>query len=291
MTITELINQMNISTKTVKCAVYKADGNGVYTKAKELYSFSELYNNPDFEGLYIEVTEENNGFYTLTFWDDCKPCNTIGQCGDDKEVERLKDLLLKYIQNGKGYDRLVKVVESCINDGCFIGNTYIYIIAEHKDFELMQKARQVKAEYLAEQERQREEERTQRAAEEKAREQKEQEEKERIRREKLAFLEGYGEGKTQIQIERLYDILHKTQGYRENDKVIYKTRKQFILDELNEGGRAEKKEGVISYYGSKWNVKQSKPKTEYRLYSSEGSFWTITKTEYDFALYLMQKMA
>ena len=95
----------------------------------------------------------------------------------------------------------------------------------------------------------------------------------------------------QIQIERIYDVLSKIQGYREGEKVNYKSRKDFIIDTLAEGGKAEQKDGVISYYGSKWDRKQSKPKTEYRLYTAEGSYYTITKIEYDFACYMMQKSA
>ena len=65
----------------------------------------------------------------------------------------------------------------------------------------------------------------------------------------------------------------------------------FIIDTLSEGGKAEQKDGIISYYGSKWDRKQSKPKTEYRLYTAEGSYYTITKIEYDFAVYMMEKSA
>ena len=107
----------------------------------------------------------------------------------------------------------------------------------------------------------------------------------------MGFLQGYGEGKTQIQIERIYDVLSKIQGYREGEKVKYKSRRDFIIDTLSEGGKAEQKDGVISYYGSKWDRKQSKPKTEYRLYTAEGSYYAITKIEFDFACYMMQKSA
>lgn len=128
-----------------------------------------------------------------------------------------------------------------------------------------------------------------RAKEEKrAEEKRQQEEQERIKAEKLAKeldLYGFTDGKTQIQQAKILDILTKRINY---DGII-KTRKQFIFDKVSEGATVEKKDGVISYYGSKWNVKQSKPKTEYRLYNNDGSFWTITKTEFEFALFLMNK--
>lgn len=290
MTITELIKERKISTKTVKCAVYKSNGIEVKTVSKELYSLTEVYQNVIFDGLYIEITKDVNDI-AITIWDDCTPCHDVGTVYNDMDSDELQNAALRYAQNGKGYNSLVAFVKKLIDNKGFIKNLYIYIISLHGEFELLQVAKQAKAEYLTEQKRQDAKEKAQRAAEKTAREKAEQEEKERLNAEKLVFLEGYADGKTQIQIERLYNILSKIQGYKDNGKIIYKTRKQFIFDELNEGGRVEKKEDIISYYGSKWDKKQSKPKTEYRLYSSDNSFWTITKTEYDFALYLMHKAA
>lgn len=40
-------------------------------------------------------------------------------------------------------------------------------------------------------------------------------------------------------------------------------------------------------YGSKWEPKQSKPKTEYGL-SKDGYIYKVSKTEYDFAVYLTE---
>ena len=46
---------------------------------------------------------------------------------------------------------------------------------------------------------------------------------------------------------------------------VIKTRKQFIVDEIANGAKPERKDGVISYYGSKWNRKESKPKTTFAI--------------------------
>ena len=124
-----------------------------------------------------------------------------------------------------------------------------------------------------------------------AEQRKKAEEEERQKAEKIAFLCGYADGKTQIQVERIYTVLSKKQWYRNNGNDVIKSRRDFIIVTLSEGGKAERKDGVISYYGSKWDRKQSKPKTEYRLYTADGSYYTVTKIEYDFACYMMQKSA
>jgi hypothetical protein len=43
----------------------------------------------------------------------------------------------------------------------------------------------------------------------------------------------------------------------------------------------------VTYYGSRWDVKESKPKTEYRLVDDSNSYYKITKTEFDFTNYLI----
>ena len=124
--------------------------------------------------------------------------------------------------------------------------------------------------------------------EKRAEEKRQQEEQERIKSEKLAKerdLYGFTDGKTQIQQAKILDVLMKRNDYH----GVIKTRKQFIVDEIANGAKPERKDGVISYYGSKWNRKESKPKTEYRLYTNDNSFWNITKIEFDFALFLMNK--
>ena len=75
---------------------------------------------------------------------------------------------------------------------------------------------------------------------------------------------------------------------RVDGKVI--TRRQFIIDSINDGWVPQKEEGVTSWYGSRWNPKESKPRTEYQLYK-DGYVYKISKTEYDFAVYLTERNA
>lgn len=63
------------------------------------------------------------------------------------------------------------------------------------------------------------------------------------------------------------------------------TKREFIINSIKDGWIPEKEEGVVSWYGSRWNAKKTKPRTEYRLCKGNCAY-KITKTEYDFAMYL-----
>ena len=63
-------------------------------------------------------------------------------------------------------------------------------------------------------------------------------------------------------------------------------KKQFIYNKLQEGYIPVEEENV-SYYSRKIQD-YTKPKTEYRISNSEGSYNDITKTEYNFATYLVE---
>ena len=73
------------------------------------------------------------------------------------------------------------------------------------------------------------------------------------------------------------------EGFENNEDVEEMTAKAKENKAVMHGESADKDERKVT------NKKQSKPKTEYRLYNNDGSFWTITKTEFDFALFLMNK--
>lgn len=183
------------------------------------------------------------------------------------------------------------MIKNAITNGQYIKNDALYLLKVHGCTETLAKALEVKEGIKAKQIQEETEKARKFEEEQRKREEEARAEAERKKAEKSAFLCGYGDGKTQIQIERIFDVLSKIKGYSDNGKVEYKSRKDFIIDTLSEGGRAEQKDGVISYYGSKWDRKQSKPKTEYRLYTADGSYYTITKIEYDFACFMMQKSA
>jgi len=70
---------------------------------------------------------------------------------------------------------------------------------------------------------------------------------------------------------------------RHNGNII--TNKEFILIKLQEGLIPGIEEDY-SYYSRKLQG-ETKPRIDYRLKDQDGSFYHITKTEYDFALYLL----
>lgn len=269
--------------------VYKTDGNGVKTAKKELLNLAAVFNDNSLAGLYMDAADpENNG---LIIYKDFEPCIEISTMYIEPTMEQLQKVLQNY--NGKirtfaDYENEIKRV---ISSGGYINNDVLYLLQARGRTETLQKALEVKEEIKQKQIQEEAGKYAERVAEERKKQAEAQAEKVRRHAEKVAFLCGYADGKSAIQTERIYNILSKIQGYKEGEKVNYKSRRDFIIDTLAEGGKAKQKDGIISYYGSKWDVKQSKPKTEYRLYTAEGSFYTITKIEFDFAVYMMEKSA
>ena len=60
------------------------------------------------------------------------------------------------------------------------------------------------------------------------------------------------------KVSSVLDALIRVDG-----KVM--TKREFVISRMKDGWTPTKKEGVVSYYGSRWDVKESKPRTEYRL--------------------------
>lgn len=67
------------------------------------------------------------------------------------------------------------------------------------------------------------------------------------------------------------------------------TRLEFVIQSVKDGWMPEQKDGVTSWYGSKWEPKQSKPRTEYCLVRENFSY-KVSKTEFDFAKYYVEHM-
>lgn len=65
------------------------------------------------------------------------------------------------------------------------------------------------------------------------------------------------------------------------------TRREFVIQAVKDGWMPERENGVTSWYGSKWEPKQSKPKTEYLLVK-ENSSYKVSKTEFDFATHIVK---
>ena len=292
MFINILKNAENSAKETKTIITYKTDGNSVKTVKKELLSLAKVYNDNSIMGFFADAADpENNG---LIIYKDFEPCIEISTIYTDPTAEQIQKALQNY--NGKirtfaDYENDIKRV---ISSGGYIKNDVLYLLQAHGRTETLKNALQVKERIKQKQVQADEEKHAERVAEERKKQAEAQAERERRHAGKIAFLCGYADGKSPIQTERIYNILSKIQGYRNSQnggKIEYKSRKDFIIDTLAEGGKAKQKDGIISYYGSKWDVKQSKPKTEYRLYTAEGSFYTITKIEFDFACFIMEKSA
>ena len=282
----DILKNAENSAKEVKTIItYKADGNGVKTVERELLSLAEVYKDNTISGLYADISEAENG---VKIYKDFSPCIEISTIYNTPTAEQIQKALQNYNAKMGTFSDYENAVKNIIAEGGYIKNDALMLLELHGCKETIKNALQVKE---AIKQKQIAEETEKAEAYKQEQEQKakaETEEKERQKAEKIAFLCGYADGKTQIQIERIYDVLSKIKGYSDNGNVEYKSRRDFIIDTLLEGGKAEQKDGVISYYGSKWNRKQSKAKTEYRLYTAEGSYYAITKIEYDFACFMMQ---
>ena len=286
MFIDILRNAENSAKVTKEVIAYKADGNGIKTVKKELLSLAEVYKDNSIMGLYADASECG-----IIIYKDFDPCIEVSTIYTDPTAEQMRKALQNYNGKMETFSDFENMIKNAIAEGQYIKNDVLYLLKLHGCTETLQKALEVKEGIKQKQIQEEAEKYAKFEAEQRKKEEEARAEAERKKAEKVAFLCGYADGKTQIQIERIYNVLSKIQGYREGEKVNYKSRRNFIIDILSEGGKAEQKDGIVSYYGSKWDRKQSKPKTEYRLYAAEGSYYTITKIEYDFACFMMQKSA
>ncbi len=286
MTFFDLLNKAGTETREQKqVIVYKADGNGVKVVNKVLINLATLFNRDSIKGMYADYSDRDGA----VLYKDFSPCWEVQAICNDTEAGNMEIALIRYNQAMHTYEDFCDMIQNRIDGGSYIKNDALMVLQLHGSIELLQRAKAAKQAIIDEQKRAEAEEAKRRAEEARQQAEADRMEKERIKTEKMAFLEGFAEGKTDIQMERIYTILSKTQGYNIGNKTVYLSRKDFILQTLNNGGRIEQKDGVVSYYGSKWNRKECKPKTEYRLYVDTNSFYTITKTEYDFAVYVMGK--
>lgn len=118
----------------------------------------------------------------------------------------------------------------------------------------------------------------------------EQTEKERLAKQKKekdrALLLGWGDGMSDLRLGQVLSVL--SAKFRYDGEV--KTRLRHVIDCISDGWIPKRRENVVSCYGSRWDVKESQPKTEYRLSCKDGNFsYIVTKTEFDFAEYLYKR--
>ena len=288
----DILRSAENSAKVIKEIItYKTDGNSIKTVKKELLSLAEVYHDNSINGLFADATEPENG---IVIYKDFDPCLEVAKVWNDTTAEQMQKALQNYNNKMGTFSDFENMIKKSVAEGQYIKNDALYLLKVHGCDETLQNAFEVKEGIKAKQIQEEAEKHAKIEAEQRKQEEEARAEAERKKAEKVAFLCGYADGKTQIQTERIYNILSKIQGYRNNQnggKTEYKSRRDFIIDTLAEGGKAEQRDGIISYYGSKWDRKQSKPKTEYRLYTADGNYYTITKIEYDFAVYMMEKSA
>jgi len=65
------------------------------------------------------------------------------------------------------------------------------------------------------------------------------------------------------------------------------SRREFVIQAVEGGWMPKQMDGVTSWHGSKWEPKQSKPRTEYCLVKENFSY-KVSKTEFDFAVYIAE---
>ena len=163
----------------------------------------------------------------------------------------------------------------------FIGNAQIEFFRQF-DPAAADRYAQHRKDYYARREEEDRAEALARQAEKEAEQAKEQAE---LAAEKAQYL-GWVDNMSSLRFSRISAFMNASM--RVDGKVI--TRRQFIIDSINDGWVPQKEEGVTSWYGSRWNPKESKPRTEYQLYK-DGYVYKISKTEYDFAVYLAERNA
>ena len=121
-----------------------------------------------------------------------------------------------------------------------------------------------------------------RKAEQEKEERKKRAEEERLAAERAKYL-GWADAMSPMQFGRICKTLEKQ--VRSNGRVMAK--RDFLVKSIQNGLVPRKKENVVTW----WRGMESKPKTEYRLYETNGrSYYNISKTEFDFAIYLQGRI-
>lgn len=160
----------------------------------------------------------------------------------------------------------------------FIGNAQIEFIrqfdsaaadryAQYREDFCARKAEQERAESLARQEKE---------AAKRAKEQAE------LAAEKAKYL-GWVDDMPPLRFGQVAVLMNTS--IRVDGKIT--TRREFIINSIKDGWVPQKKDGVTSWYKRGGEYKESGPRTEYKLHR-EGFVYKISKTEYDFAVYLVE---
>ncbi len=176
-------------------------------------------------------------------------------------------------------ERFLLELDRCVTENHHIGNAEIVFVRQF-DSERADRYAQHRERRLKEQEQRHLKEMARRKAEE-------QEREERRRAEELAErarLLGWADTMASLQYGRVKAVLDAL--IRVDGKTM--TKRDFIIHAVRDGWVPKCEDGVVSCYGSSWNPRESKPRTEYRI-SREQYSYKITKTEFDFASYLIRR--
>lgn len=235
------------------------------------------------ETLYkgLDVEDEFNGpvFDVYAFFDELgvgiKVANGISR-PDQRDIDPWLSDAKKY--GWSSVENFMSQLDGAVERGAFIGNALIEL-ARHidtKKAEKYEEARRLFYEKKHRQEQQRRAEADAKAA------QKAKDEQDKKNAEKTKLL-GWADNMTELRFGKVMATLGAL--IRVDGKVIPKY--QFVINAVNDGWAPDKRDDVVTYYGSRWEPKKSKPRTEYRL-KRDNLIYKVTKTEFDFATYLVQ---
>ena len=160
--------------------------------------------------------------------------------------------------------------------GKFIGNAEIEFVRQF-DRTAAERFAKYRLDYCARREEQERQERLKREAVEEAEKSRKEAE---LEAEKAKY---YGWADTMTPM-RFGKVRAKMEGVVRADGKVMSLR-DFVTGLVKDGWEPAKRDGVTRWYGSKWEPKQSKPRTEYVL-ARDGCSYKVSKTEYDFAVYL-----
>lgn len=176
-------------------------------------------------------------------------------------------------------EHMIADLNGCMRRNQFIGNALIEFVRQF-DPERAECYAKYREDFCARKAAKDREKALARQAEEDAEKARQQAELEKA---KAKYL-GWADGMTPMRFGKIsvtMDTLIRVDG-------ALMTKRDFIISKIKEGWIPMKDEGVTSWYGSKWERKESKPRTEYKLYQAPYAY-KITKTEYEFAQYLVDR--
>lgn len=181
-----------------------------------------------------------------------------------------------------GYDTLDHYLASLEEDILYdrpIGNAIIEFVRQF-DASRADRYAQYRLDRYARKAEESQQRRLEAEAEEEAEKAKRQSEQE-MRRAKLL---GWADGMNDFQFGRVMKHLEKKVRIEGTVMTWY----QFAQWAVQNGWLPCKEENVTTWYGSKWNPKQSQPRTEYQL-KKGNIYYKVSKTVFDFASYLVGK--